>query len=50
MTEWSLTEEISSDIYYYKYNNIFFFIYDKEKIINNKMAFENTYNKKFKKI
>lgn len=47
MKERSLTEEIGSDIYHYKYNNIFFFIYDKEKVIKNKMAFENTYNKKF---
>lgn len=46
MTERSLTEEIGSDIYHYKYNNIFFFIYDKEKIIKNKVAFENTYNKR----
>lgn len=47
MTERSLTEEIGSDAYHYQYNNIFFFIYDKEKIIKNKTAFENTYNKKF---
>lgn len=47
MTERSLTEEIGSDIYHYKYSNIFFFIYDKEKIIKNKTAFENTYNKSF---
>ncbi len=47
MTERSLTEEIGSDIYHYKYNNIFFFIYDKEKIIKNKVAFENAYNKNF---
>ena len=47
MTERSLTEEIGSDIYHYKYRNIFFFIYDKEKIIKNKIAFENTYIKSF---
>lgn len=47
MTERSLTEELGSDIYHYKYSNIFFFIYDKEKIIKNKVAFENTYNKSF---
>lgn len=46
MTERSLTEEIGSDIYHYKYNNIFFFIYDREKIVKNKVAFENTYNKR----
>lgn len=47
MTERSLTEEIGSDAYHYQYNHIFFFIYDKEKIIKNKVAFENTYNKSF---
>ncbi|AJG96773.1 hypothetical protein LF65_00082 [Clostridium beijerinckii] len=47
MTERSLTEEIGADIYHYEYSNIFFFIYDKEKIIKNKVAFENTYNKSF---
>lgn len=46
MTERSLTEEIGSDAYHYQYNHIFFFIYDKEKIIKNKVAFENTYNKR----
>jgi hypothetical protein len=46
MTEQSLTKEIGSDIYHYIYNNIFFFIYDKEKIVKNKAAFENTYNKR----
>ena len=39
--------KIGSDIYRYQYNNIFFFIYDKEKIVKNKSAFENTYNKNF---
>lgn len=39
-----LTEEIGSDIFHYKYNNIFFFVYDKEKIIKNTNAFSNTYN------
>jgi hypothetical protein len=47
MTERNLTEEIGSDIYHYKYSNIFFFIYDKEKIIKNKVVFENAYNKRF---
>lgn len=47
MTERSLTEEVGSDIFHYQYSNIFFFIYDKEKIIKNKVAFENTYNRSF---
>lgn len=47
MNEKKLTEEIGSDIFHYKYNNIFFFIYDKEKIIKNSDAFIHTYNKKF---
>lgn len=47
MTEKSLSEEIGSDILHYKYNNIFFFIYDKEKIIKNLTAFRNTYNRTF---
>jgi len=47
MTERSLTEEIGSDIVHYQYSNIFFFIYDKEKIIKNKTTFKNTYNKSF---
>lgn len=44
MTERGLTEEIGSDIFHYKYTNIFFFIYDKEKIIKNRTSFINTYN------
>lgn len=47
MTEKKLTEEIGSDIFHYKYNNIFFFIYDKEKVIKNIEAFGSTYNGKF---
>lgn len=47
MTEKKLTEEIGSDIFHYKYNNIFFFVYDKEKIIKNIDAFSSTYNGKF---
>ena len=49
MTERSLTEEIGSDIYHYKYRNIFFFVYDKEKINKNKVAFGNSYTKKLDK-
>lgn len=47
MTERTLTEEIGSDIVHYKGENIFFFIYDKEKIIKNVTAFTNTYTSKF---
>lgn len=47
MTEKKLTEEIGSDIFHYKYKNIFFFIYDKEKIIKNIDAFTNVYNINF---
>ena len=43
MSERSLTEEIGADIYHYKYNNMFFFVYDKEKIISNKVVFEKAY-------
>jgi hypothetical protein len=47
MTEKSLTEELGSDIFHYKYSNIFFFIYDKEKVIRNSTSFINTYNGSF---
>lgn len=46
-TQKKLTEEIASDIYHYKYSNIFFFVYDKSKIITNKESFESTYTKLF---
>ena len=47
MTEKKLTEEMGSDIFHYQYNNIFFFVYDKEKIIKNIDAFASTYNGNF---
>lgn len=47
MTDKSLREELGSDIYHYQYSNIFFFVYDKEKIITNKVAFIDTYTKEF---
>lgn len=47
MTEKKLTEEIASDIVHYKYENIFFFIYDKDEIIRDTHAFSKTYNKYF---
>lgn len=46
MTEKKLTEEIGSDGFHYTYKNIFFFIYDKDKIIKNKVSFTDTYTKK----
>lgn len=46
MNQRSLTEEIGSDIFHYKHNNLFFFIYDKEKIITDRTSFLNTYNTK----
>lgn len=47
MTEKKLIEEIGSDIFHYQYNNIFFFLYDKEKIIKDKTSFMKTYNTVF---
>lgn len=38
-----LTEEIESDIVHYSAKNIYFFIYDKEKIIENPEIFKRTY-------
>lgn len=46
MSQRNLTEEIGSDIFHYNYNNLFFFIYDKEKIITDITSFRNTYNTK----
>lgn len=38
-----LTEEIEADIVHYSAKNIYFFIYDKEKIIENPMVFKKNY-------
>ncbi|SHH83168.1 hypothetical protein [Clostridium grantii] len=46
MSERHLTEELGSDIFHYQARNLFFFIYDKEKIIRNKDAFIKSYTKK----
>lgn len=43
MSERVLTEELGSDIFHYKTKNLFFFIYDKEKIIKNVDAFVKAY-------
>lgn len=42
-----LTEEIEADIVHCKTGFIYFYIYDKEKIIIDKQAFEATYSKPF---
>jgi hypothetical protein len=45
MTERLLREELGSDAFHYKYSNIFFFLYDKDKIVKNKTAFIENYSK-----
>lgn len=47
MTERDLSEELGSDAFHYNYSNIFFFIYDRYKIVKNKAAFINTYNRTY---
>lgn len=46
LTEKKLREEIASDIYHYKHNFVFFFIYDKEQKIKNKEVFIEAYTNK----
>lgn len=43
-----LTEEIEADMVHYSAEHIYFFIYDKEKIIENPQLFRNTYENKVK--
>ncbi len=43
-----LTEEIEADMVHYSAGHIYFFIYDKEKIIENPQLFRNTYENKVK--
>lgn len=43
-----LTEEIEADMVHYNAGHIYFFIYDKEKIIENPRLFRNTYENKVK--
>lgn len=45
MSERDITEELGSDAFHYKSTNLFFFIYDKEKIIKNVDAFTKSYTK-----
>ncbi|MDO5349231.1 MAG: hypothetical protein Q4E86_04745 [Lachnospiraceae bacterium] len=43
-----LTEEIEADMVHYSAENIYFFLYDKEKIIENPMVFRKSYEEKIK--
>lgn len=43
-----LIEEIEADMVHYSAGNIYFFLYDKEKIIGNPMAFKMCYEEKIK--
>ena len=46
MAQKKLIEEIEADMVHYSAECIYFFIYDKEKIIENPLYFKNTYEKK----
>ena len=46
MSQKKLIEEIEADITHYGASNIFFYIYDKEKIIDNPELFKKTYENK----
>ena len=41
-----LTEEIEADMVHYSAKNIYFFLYDKEKIIENPLVFKKNYEEK----
>lgn len=43
-----LTEEIEADMVHYSAENIYFFLYDKAKIIENPMVFRKSYEEKIK--
>lgn len=43
-----LIEEIEADMIHYSAENIYFFLYDKEKIIENPMVFKKSYEGKIK--
>lgn len=45
MTERQLTEEIAADSFHYKKGHVFFYVYDRYKIIRNKTAFETAYSR-----
>lgn len=46
MYQKKLIEEIEADMVHYSVETIYFFIYDKEKIIENPLNFKNVYEKK----
>lgn len=46
MTLKKLIEEIESDMVHYEAKNIYFFIYDKLKLVQNPVVFKNTYEEK----
>ena len=46
MTKRKLSEELGSDAFHYKQDYIFFFIFDKSRIIQNVDAFVNGYRRK----
>ena len=46
MTVKDLTEQIAADIFHYKQKYLFIYIYDKEKIIKDKDAFESAYSRR----
>lgn len=46
MTEKKLSEEIKADMVHYNQREIYFFIYDKNKIIKNTESFKSTYESK----
>ncbi len=46
MAQKKLIEEIEADMVHYNAESIYFFIYDKAKIIDNPLGFKNTYEKK----
>lgn len=43
MNEKALESQIKEDMVHYKQKNIFFFIYDKDKIVRNPPAFKECY-------
>ena len=43
-----LVEEIEADMVHYSAKNIYFFIYDKEKLIDNLCNFKSIYEEKMK--
>lgn len=46
MAQKKLIEEVEADMVHYSADSIYFFIYDKEKVIDNPLNFKNAYEKK----